>query len=300
MTIVTKPLTAVKEKKEDVEALVDVKTGAPGEHPDINLDPIPLSDPRTELRTRHRHNLAFLSLCTGLISLMGFMAGIHLYKSIYQRRIFCNSYRVPLRTIKENSLIGGKFQDGPAAVKGLAPEETMFALFNHDVTDVDRIFGDNMNSFEFDVELDLEDDMMETLELPEVFSGRYLHDFMVNLTVIVDTLGRRCFIMKLDRNTIPKPKNIFDYLNKERDGVYEVDYEEIKQSFMINGPQIDNFDLRHGRFIPDVCHDKTTYELDEVDDLFLAKREIGSSRNMFGEFVGTKLIRYNIVNLNKF
>ena len=23
---------------------------------------------------------------------------------------------------------------------------------------------------------------------------------------------------------------------------------------MINGPQIDNFDLRHGRFIPDVCH----------------------------------------------
>ena len=107
----------------------------------------------------------------------------------------------------------------------------MFALFNHDVTDVDRIFGDNMRSFEFDVELDLEDDMMETLELPEVFSGRYLHDFMVNLTVIVDTLGRRCFIMKLDRKNIPKPKNIFDYLNKEREGVYEVDYEEIKQVF---------------------------------------------------------------------
>ena len=40
--------------------------------------------------------------------------------------------------------------------------------------------------------------------------------------------------------------------------------------------------------------------LDEVDDLFLAKREIGSSHNLFGEFVGTKLIRYNIVNLNKF
>ena len=123
------------------------------------------------------------------------------------------------------------FQDGPV-VQGLAPEETMFALFNHDVNNVDKIFGDNMKSFEFDVELDLEDDMMETLELPEVFSGRYLHDFMVNLTVIVDTLGRRCFIMKLDRNTIPKPKNIFDYLNKERDGVYEVDYEEIKQVFL--------------------------------------------------------------------
>ena len=86
MTIVTKPLTAVKEKKEDVEALVDVKTEAPVDHPNLNLDPIPLRDPRMELRSRHRHNLAFLSLCTGLISLMGFMAGIHLYKSIYQRR----------------------------------------------------------------------------------------------------------------------------------------------------------------------------------------------------------------------
>ena len=31
----------------------------------------------------------------------------------------------------------------------------MFALFNHDVKNVDRIFGDNMRSFEFDVELDL-------------------------------------------------------------------------------------------------------------------------------------------------
>ena len=90
MTIVTKPLTAVKEKKEDVEDLVDVKTEAPVDHPNLNLDPIPLRDPRTELRTRHRHNLAFLSLCTGLISLMGFMAGIHLYKSIYQRR--CSVY----------------------------------------------------------------------------------------------------------------------------------------------------------------------------------------------------------------
>ena len=128
MTIVTKPLTAVKEKKEDVETLVDVKTEASEDHPNLNLDPVPLRDPRVELRSRHKHNLAFLSLCTGLISLMGFMAGIHLYKSIYQRRcgenvirgnncfhlsvyrVFCNSYRVPLRTIKENSLIGGKLQ----------------------------------------------------------------------------------------------------------------------------------------------------------------------------------------------
>ena len=106
----------------------------------------------------------------------------------------------------------------------------MFALFNHHITDDDfKIFVDDVNDFEFDVELDLEDNAMETFELPEVFSGRYLHDFMVNLTAIVDVVGRRCFLMKLDRNLIAKPRNILDYLNKERDGVYDLNYEEVKK-----------------------------------------------------------------------
>merc|ERR1712001_383565 len=143
MTIVTKPLTAVKEEKKQAEAeeaLVDVKVEQPSEEPDLQLESVTVT---SRVRRLHQHNLAFLALCLGFISLIGFMAGVHLYKSMYMKRVFCNSYRVPLplRTIKENSLIGGKFQETPA-VAGFAPEETMFALFNHD-----------MRSYEFDVEL---------------------------------------------------------------------------------------------------------------------------------------------------
>ena len=128
MTIVTKPLTAVKEeKKEAEEALVDVKVEQPSDEPDLQLESVTVT---SRVRRLHQHNLAFLALCLGFISLIGFMAGVHLYKSMFMKRcllfsffhefqinalhcrVFCNSYRVPLplRNIKENSLIGGKFQ----------------------------------------------------------------------------------------------------------------------------------------------------------------------------------------------
>ena len=66
----------------------------------------------------------------------------------------------------------------------------MFALLNQD-----KSLAEMMKDFEFDVELDLEDEAVETVELPEVFSGRYLHDFMSNRTVIIDPMGDRCFII---------------------------------------------------------------------------------------------------------
>ena len=130
MTMVTKPLTAVKEEKKEVEveeALVDVKVEQPSDEPDLQLESVTVT---SRVRRLHHHNLAFLALCLGFISLIGFMAGVHLYKSMFMKRcllfsffhefqinalhcrVFCNSYRVPLplRNIKENSLIGGKFQ----------------------------------------------------------------------------------------------------------------------------------------------------------------------------------------------
>ena len=130
MTIVTKPLTAVKEDKKEAEAeeaLVDVKVEQPIEEADLQLESVTVT---SRVRRLHQHNLAFLALCLGFISLIGFMAGVHLYKSMFMKRcllfsvfhecqinalqcrVFCNSYRVPLplRNIKENSLIGGKFQ----------------------------------------------------------------------------------------------------------------------------------------------------------------------------------------------
>ena len=104
----------------------------------------------------------------------------------------------------------------------------MFALFNHELPDT---FGEEetTNEYELDVELDMENNEMETLELPEIFLGRYMHDFKINTTVIVDTLAKRCFLMRLDRNLIPAPRSIYEILAKMRNGAFDVDYEEIRK-----------------------------------------------------------------------
>jgi len=296
MTIVTKPLTAVKEKKEKeaLESLVtidnnDTNLGEGKDEPDLNLGYVN--------RTSRRSPVCF-TLCLLLLAMIGLMSGAYIYKAMYSRRNWCGTYRIPLPTkkIMENSLIGGNFQRNLDEEDYTIPEENFFALFNHDVP---YLGPQEFRDFEFDIELDLDDENVETLELPEVFSGRYLHDFMVNLTVIIDVLGERCFIMKLDRNVIPKPRNILDYLNKERQGAYDLDYEVIKQSFVINGETLKMFDSSYGHFIPDACYKKDTYQLVEFTETLIEKREVGSSRGLFGEFVGSKLIKYNIVNFNQ-
>ena len=88
MTIVTKPLTAVKEDKKEAEAeaeeaLVDVKVEQPIEEADLQLESVAVT---SRVRRLHQHNLAFLALCLGFISLIGFMAGVHLYKSMFMKR----------------------------------------------------------------------------------------------------------------------------------------------------------------------------------------------------------------------
>ena len=154
----------------------------------------------------------------------------------------------------------------------------MFALFNHEMSDPDTFEEkEPIKEFEFDVELDMEDNVMETLELPEIFLGRYMHDFKINQTVIVDTLAKRCFLMKLDRTLIPAPRSIYEILAKMRNGAFDIDYEEIRkvlrhdkferkvddisfQSYRISGPPVLEFDRSHGAFIPDVCSSKITYK----------------------------------------
>jgi len=295
MTIVTKPLTAVKEKKDEVGVapLVNVEdTEVSVSSPDLQL-------PRVQRLNRTNHVCLVLSLA--VVSLMGLMLGLHVYRSVFSKRVFCNTYRIPLNhgVMPENTLVAANFQNPKVGEDPFKMD--MFALFNHEIPDTfeDKETIQRIKEFEFDVELDMENNDMETLELPEIFLGRYMHDFKINITVIVDTLAKRCFLMKLDRNLIPAPRSIYEILAKMRNGAFDIDYEEIRKSYRINGPPIQAFDRSHGAFIPDVCTSKVTYNLEEIDGPYIVKREVGSSGKKFGEFVGASLITYDIVNINK-
>ena len=48
--------------------------------------------------------------------------------------------------------------------------------------------------------------------------------------------------MPLDRDEIPRPRNIFDMLNNMKDGAYEVDFEEVKHNTRVVLPPVRNLD----------------------------------------------------------
>ena len=55
----------------------------------------------------------------------------------------------------------------------------MFALFNHELPRLEEDVEKKIKDFEFDFELDMDSNEFESFELPEIFLGRYMHDFKV-------------------------------------------------------------------------------------------------------------------------
>jgi len=297
MTIVTK-LPSEAEKKKEAEAnevpLVQVEEPAQEVEPaDLQLAYVSLSG-RVLRLSRATYLCLVLSLT--LATMLGLMAALHVYRSAFLRRNYCGMYRVPLShgILPENILVAANFQN---------PREeddtfklNMFALFNNNPPTPAHREGNNRD-FEFDFELDLDENQFESFELPEIFLGRYMHDFKVNHTVIIDSIGKRCFLMGLDRSLIPAPKSVYDILLRMREGDFDIDYEEIRKSYRVAGPAIQEFAPTHGSFIPEACEDKPTFRIEET---VIVKRSAGKSGNraMFGEYVGNKLITYNIQGLD--
>merc|ERR1719431_1912622 len=120
-----------------------------------------------------------LALCLTIVTMLGLMAGMHVYRSIFIRRNFCGTYRIPLNhgIMPENTLVAANFQN--PSEQDDAFKLNMFALFNHELPRLEE-----------DVEKKIKANEFESFELPEIFLGRYMHDFKVNYTVIIDTLGR--------------------------------------------------------------------------------------------------------------
>ncbi|EEC02163.1 conserved hypothetical protein, partial [Ixodes scapularis] len=64
-------------------------------------------------------------------------------------------------------------------------------------------------------DLDLEFEQYEEIEVPDFTHGRrgrFIHDFAVNKTGIVDMDGQRCFVMPLNRTLVLPPHSLFDLI----------------------------------------------------------------------------------------
>ena len=110
--------------------------------------------------------------------------------------------------------------------------------------------------------------------MPDVSSGMYIHDFMVDRTAIIE--NNRCFVMVMDRNEIAPPRNFLDILMKTTKDGYELDLDEIQHNMMIALPELtyDALLKDFGWFIGRACRDKSSYKLEPLPE------EIASIQNL--------------------
>lgn len=151
---------------------------------------------------------------------------------------------------------------------------------------------------ELDYELDLDLEEFESLQLPEISHGRYLHDFKVNKTAIIDPDGKRCFVMPLNRNEITPPRSLMEIISKLKNGAFELDLDEIRHDTRVVLPPLQSLE-GYGFFIASSCSPYKTYRLEEVSPTrIVVKRSADEPLTGFVEFAGKSLIKYNILNLD--
>lgn len=71
-------------------------------------------------------------------------------------------------------------------------------------------------------------------------SGSFLHDFKYNQSLIVDRERRHCFVMPLDRETVLKPRNMYDLILKMNSGFYNIDTEVLRKNMRVVLPPLDD------------------------------------------------------------
>ncbi len=126
-------------------------------------------------------------------------------------------------------------------------------------------------SVELDYELDLKFEEFEEFQMPQISHGRYLHDFKVNQTAIIDPDGDRCFVMPLDQEEVPKPRSFYEIIRNLRDGVYGLDISEVRVDTRVVFPPVED-PFEFGFFIGSACAGHHTYRLKPIDEVMIAKR----------------------------
>jgi len=149
---------------------------------------------------------------------------------------------------------------------------------------------------------------LELFQMPQLSSGRYIHDFEKEKTLIFDSVNDRCFVMDLDKNEIKPPKTICDMYRgmheADGDGVYKMDLEEVRQeTYAREIAEITS--QEYGCPIKTLCQGKKSYRLDDIPENILEEmtREKRSTDSIekepdFVEFGGKSLVKYSIVNIN--
>lgn len=287
MTIITQPLTD-KKLAQLQEPLVK------NEVPPAGRD---AEDARRMVVMMHAHARRVSStttLCVFVTSLLvlstGIIGGIYLYRQLTHYRLhhfkgWCTIPYVPEQ------------QSQPLQVVSSGRRSS----FNHhDVLSLMKS-PPFLNFFEEEFDIDIEFENYEKIDVPD-FShgrhGRFIHDFHMNKTGIIDLDGHRCFVMPLNRSLVLPPQSLFDLIMKMRAGYYDVDTEIVRDTMRVVTPPIT--DLRSvGNYIMQECSSKQTYRLEPVNHSVFKRSLDAQNKTTFVFFSGQKINEINIVNMQE-
>jgi integral membrane protein 2B len=170
----------------------------------------------------------------------------------------------------------------------------------------ESINDDNSNSDQeptldsFKEEFDLQDEYAK-ITVPtfrDGRAGRFVHDFKMNQSGIIDLSGKRCFMMPLDRNQVVPPRSMRDLIMKVWNGYYNIDTDVIRQNMRVIVPEIEDRSEVSPHIISE-CQDKKIYKLESyVNGVFKRSADLRDNAK-FAEFFGKKIIEYDFVNFDE-
>ncbi|CAG0891575.1 unnamed protein product [Cyprideis torosa] len=155
----------------------------------------------------------------------------------------------------------------------------------------------------FEIDLETNPDL-EDIEVPDFGGsreGRFLHDFRLNLTGIVDYSGERCFVMPLDREVVAPPQSLFDMIQRIQHGQYQVNTRRIRQTMRVIQTPLDRTKMDLGQYIPLACKGRPIYGLAKIGDptTFLSRKRRSAGKDavapvLFREFAGNGVVEFEI------
>uniref|UniRef100_A0A8D8RPT9 Integral membrane protein 2 n=1 Tax=Cacopsylla melanoneura TaxID=428564 RepID=A0A8D8RPT9_9HEMI len=107
--------------------------------------------------------------------------------------------------------------------------------------------------------------VFEKMSVPEFERGRnskFIHDFSVNMTGIIDIAGERCFVMPLDRTVVLPPQSLKDLIEKMAHGYYTINPSQLSETYRALEIPVDADTL--GPHITQACDSYPIYKLEKL------------------------------------
>lgn len=156
----------------------------------------------------------------------------------------------------------------------------------------------NDESFNEEFELDEDSAKITIPTFRDGRAGRFVHDFKLNQSGIIDLSEKRCFMYQLDRSQIIPPRSMRDLIVKVWNGYYNIDTDVVRQNMRVVIPPVeDTTDV--SPHIMRECSDKKIYKLEPfVSGVYKRSADLTNNAK-FAEFFGKNIIEVNLINMNQ-